>query len=144
MIRQTTFDVSAENILDDSGSSLISNISDNKEENNPHEVRININLTANRPVLAREITPPIQRQNLPNESVSVIPPYIAKTAGAFGFVAYTMTSPAHLPTLIINTGAAALIGGFVGAGIGVITEAHFEEAAAETLQRNQDLENGEP
>jgi hypothetical protein len=119
-INQPTYDASAENILDNPSSNLVSGIRDNKEENNPHEVRININVIADSSVLARPFTPPFQRQYLIDEALDNAPPSVFESALIVGAGVAHFSPTDDLPTLLVSTGVGALVGGCTGLGMRLI------------------------
>jgi hypothetical protein len=144
-LNQSDFDVHALNTTVAMNSGLISGTSGNEEESNPHELRIDVTVVADRPVLAHPITPPIRRQNLTDEGSCVILPSVLGSAALIGSYMAVANQSEALPTLFVKTSVGALIGGFAGAGVGLIMDSK-READAQAIQGLQvitDLEAGE-
>lgn len=137
------------NALDDSYSSSISRNSESKEQIHPHEVRIDINLVGDVPVPGQVIdppnAPPNQIQNPIAEPHSAVLPSTLLGAAVVGTVIAAVSSPEHLPTLIVQTSVGAIVGGFAGAGIGCIIDSKMDREAQriQPLQDAPDLEAGE-
>lgn len=137
------------NALDDSYFSSISSNSESKEQIHPHEVRIDINLVGDLPVPGQVIdppnAPPNQIQNPIAEPHSPILPSTLLGAAVVGTVVAAVSSSEYLPTLLVNTGVGALVGGFAGAAVGCIIDSKMDREAQriQALQGAPDLEAGE-
>ena len=137
------------NALDASYSSSISSNSESKEQIHPHEVRIDINLVGDLPVPGQVIdppnAPPNQIQNPIAEPHSPILPSTLLGAAVVGTVVAAVSSSEYLPTLLVNTGVGALVGGFAGAAVGCIIDSKMDREAQriQPLQDAPDLEAGE-